>query len=199
MAKVGGRVAWIAWPAMLGCVAVIVVLLALAVPGIPGTVDFVGSTLRAATAAQAEETDTTVAEPPKECRELYPDRLWVDLTWTPTARLSPDASAPDADAALVTALGPAVRFSCVWTTEDGRSIRSTLSTVAAGSAPIAQAALSALGASCTMDGDRMHCERVAGEVTRIDDIQGDTWLSSTLTGWLPEQYGAQTASTAFPR
>jgi hypothetical protein len=200
MVKVGGRVSWIAWPAMLGCVAVIVVLFVLAIPGIPGAIDFVGSTLRASTSAPVADGDESApAEAPRECRELYPDRLWVDLTWTPSARLSPDTSVPAVDPALVTALSPAVRFTCTWRTDDGRTIQSTLADVAAGSAPIAQAALSASGASCTVEGDRMHCEHESDGVTRIDDIQGELWLSSTLTQWTPDDYAAQTAAQAFGR
>ena len=40
--------------------------------------------------------------------------------------------------------------------------------------------------------------REFGNVTRIDDIQGGVWLSSTLTDWSPQDYAALTARHAFP-
>lgn len=199
MAKVGGRSPWIAWPAALVCAGVIGVLVVLAVPGIPGAVDFVGATLRGATSAPV--ADGAAAAPDQEatdCRSLYPDRLWAELTWTPDVLLSQDAAAPATATTLVAALTPQVRFSCGWRTDDGRSIRTTLAGVGGDAAPVAQAALSAEGFACAAEGAHVHCARTTDDVTEIHDLRGDIWLSSVLTGWSPTDYGELTASRAFP-
>jgi hypothetical protein len=202
MARGDGRVAWIAVPAMLACAGVVGALLWLAAPGIPGAVDFIGSTLRGATSAPSADGedaagDGAAAEPVTDCRGLYPDRLWADLTWTPDVLLSPSTDAPATATSLVTALAPQVRITCTWNVADGRSIRSTVADVGDGAAAIAQAALTAEGFACGLEGERLHCERTTGETTEIHDVQGAVWLSSVLTGWLPDDYGAQTASRAF--
>lgn len=187
-----------AWPAALVCVGVIVALLWLALPGIPGAVDFVGSTLRGATAASAADeavADDAAAEPVTDCRSLYPDRLWAELTWTPDVLLSPSTDAPSST--LTAALAPRVRITCTWRVGDGRSIRSTVADVDEGAVAVAQAALTAEGFACTTEGERLHCERTSGDVVELHDLQGTVWLSSVLTAWEPDDYGAQTASRAF--
>ncbi|GAA2081105.1 hypothetical protein GCM10009758_30510 [Microbacterium hatanonis] len=199
MAKVGGRSAWIAWPALLFCAAVVLVLLWLAAPGVPGAISFVGDTLRSATTATAASAPDEADEAATDCRTLYPDRLWAELTWTPEVLLSQNGAAPAATTTLAQALAPTVRFTCTWTTEDGRSASTTLADVAAGSGPIASATLASEGFSCAEDGERLHCERTAGDVVEMHDLQGTAWLSTVLTNWQPEDYGAQTAARAFPR
>ena len=199
MAKVGGRSAWIAWPALLFCAAVVLVLLWLAAPGVPGAISFVGDTLRSATTATAASAPDEADEAATDCRTLYPDRLWAELTWTPEVLLSQNGAAPAATTTLAQALAPTVRFTCTWTTEDGRSASTTLADVAAGSGPIASATLASEGFSCAEDGERLHCERTAGDVVEMHDLQGTAWLSTVLTNWQPEDYGGQTAARAFPR
>ena len=199
MAKVGGRSAWIAWPALLFCAAVVLVLLWLAAPGVPGAISFVGDTLRSATTATAASAPDEADEAATDCRTLYPDRLWAELTWTPEVLLSQNGAAPAATTTLAQALAPTVRFTCTWTTEDGRSASTTLADVAAGSGPIASATLASEGFSCAEGGERLHCERTAGDVVEMHDLQGTAWLSTVLTNWQPEDYGPQTAARAFPR
>jgi hypothetical protein len=200
VAKVGGRSAWIAVPAGVFCIAVIGVLVWLAAPGIPPAVSFIGDTLRDATSAplaDGEGADGEAAEPATDCRSLYPDRLWAELTWTPEVLLSQTMAAPATTTTLTQALTPTVRFTCTWNTEDGRAVSSTLADIPAGASAVAQAALSSEGFTCSAESDSVHCERASGDVTEIHDVRGAVWLSSVLTTWLPEDYAVQTASRAF--
>ena len=201
MAKVGGRSAWIAWPAALLCVAVIGALLWLATPGVPAAVSFIGDTLRAATSPPSADGDEAQAaadaQPATDCRSLYPDPLWAELVWTPQVLLSQSASAPATSTTLAQALAPSVTFTCTWKTDDGRSISSTVAQVADGSAAVAQAALTSEGFSCALQGERVHCERAAGDVTEVHDLRGTGWLSSVLASWSPVDYAVLTASRVF--
>ncbi|MFG6446306.1 hypothetical protein ACFXP7_13415 [Microbacterium sp. P06] len=197
MAKVGGRSAWIAWPAMLFCAAVVGVLVWLALPGVPGAITFVGETLRSATTDASASAPDEPADPATDCRSLYPDRLWAEMTWTPEVLLSQNAAPPASTTTLAQALAPTVRFTCTWTTEDGRIASTTLADVRGGSEAVAQAALVAEGFSCDTRDERVHCERSAGDVTELHDLRGTAWLSTVLTRWMPEDYGSQTAERAF--
>lgn len=202
VAKIGGRSAWLAWPAGLVCLGVVLTLVVMAAPGVPAAVDFVGSTLRGGTAARAAEAAEAerrerIGEAATDCRSLYPDRLWAELTWTPEVLLSQNGDAPAVDESLLAALTPAVRFTCAWRLEDGRSIRSTVSTVPDGGASIAQAALSAVGFGCSVEGERVHCERSADGVTEVHDLQGETWLATVMDRWTSDDYAADTYARAF--
>lgn len=200
MARRDGRVSWIAVPAMTICIAVLGALVWLAVPGLPGAIDFIGSTLRAAPAPTSDDDPVTAtAAPVSDCRSLYPDRLWTELTWTPDVLLRPSADPPSASPALVTALAPRVRITCSWRVGEQRSIRSTVADVDAGAAAIAQATLTAEGFACAAEDGGVHCERAADGVTEVNDLADGVWLSSTLTRWEPEDYAAQTAARAFVR
>jgi hypothetical protein len=184
---------------MLICVGVIGVLLVLAIPGVPAAVEFIGSTLRGASASTSADSEAAAAdaEPATDCRSLYPDRLWSELTWTPEVLLSQGAAAPATTTSLVGALTPTVRFSCIWKTEDGRSIATTVAAVSGAAAAVAQAALSADGFACAVEGDLVHCERERDGVTEIHDLRGETWVASTLTGWVPDDYATLVAGRAF--
>jgi hypothetical protein len=197
---VGGRSGWIAWPVAVICIAVIAALFWLAAPGVPGAISFVGDTLRGATSAPTADGGGAAGadEPATDCRSLYPDRLWAELTWTPEALLDQDTDPPATTTTLGQALAPSVVFTCTWTVEDGRSVSTTLAEVGEGSDAVAQAALTTEGFSCRPEGDRLHCERASGGVTEIHDLRGTQWLSSVLTNWLPEDFAAQTASRVFP-
>jgi hypothetical protein len=200
MARVSGRSLWIAWPAGVICAAVVGALLWLAAPGVPGAIDFIGNTLRTATSApvaDGEAEDVPVADPATDCRGLYPDRLWAELTWTPEALLSQSTAPPASASSLFTALSPEVRLTCSWRADGGRSVSTTVATVAADAASVVQAALTAEGFTCAVDGAAVHCERTQGSVAEVHDLRGDVWVSSVLTDWLPEDYAAQVASRAF--
>lgn len=199
MAKVSGRVSWIAWPAMLGCLVVIGALVWLAVPGVPGAITFIGNTLRGATSPPAADSaNGAPAEPATDCRSLYPDRLWSALTWTPEVLLSENRDAPATATTLPTALSAEVRFTCTWRADDGRSIQTSVSGVSGDASVVAAAALTADGFACADDGHHVHCERTRDTVTEQHDLRGDTWVSSVLTAWTPEDYGSQVVSRAFP-
>jgi hypothetical protein len=201
VARTGGRNSWIAWPAGLLCAAVVVALTWLAQPMFPVTIAWAGEMLRAATTPR-----TAVVAPPPiasialapgqiDCRGLYPDSLWAELTWTPDVLLSQDMAAPaTAVTALTDALAPSVRISCHWHTEDGRSIVSTLAGVAADVGPIADAALRGQGFTCADEGGTLVCTRTAGTVVEEHALRDGLWLSSVETGWHPDAFGTRLAA-----
>lgn len=200
MARVSGRSLWIAWPIGAICAGVVGALVWLAAPGVPGAIDFVGTTLRGATSAPvAEGADAaaTPADPMSDCRGLYPDRLWAELTWTPEVLLSQNTAPPESGSTLAAALAPTVRLTCTWRVDDARRVSTTVASVAGGSGPVAQAALSAEGFACALEEAAVHCERTQGAVVEVHDLRGDVWLSSVLTGWAPERYAEQVAAQVF--
>ncbi|MCR2763217.1 hypothetical protein NQ152_06785 [Microbacterium sp. zg.B48] len=200
MARTGGRNSWIAWPAGLLCAAVVVALAWLAHPMLPVAVTWTGDMLRASTsqpaAAPVSESVATraIADADIDCRALYSDRLWAELTWTPSALLSQSTAAPaTAVTALTDALAPAVRVSCSWRTDDGRSIVSTLAGVGADAAAIAQPALRGQGFACTDEG-ALVCSRTSGDVVEEHTLRDGLWLSSVENAWHLEAYGARLAA-----
>jgi len=198
LARTGGRNAWIAWPAGLLCAAVVGTLAWLAQPMLPVSVAWVGDMLRAASTPPkilpVTESVATRALAPGDidCRALYPDRLWAELTWTPDVLLSQDAAPPaTAVTTLTDALTPSVRISCHWRTDDGHTIVSTLAGVASDAGPIADASLRGQGFACVTGADAVVCTRTAGDVLEEHTIRGGLWLSSVERGWHPEEYGAR--------
>jgi hypothetical protein len=195
LARIGGRNSWIAWPAGLLCAAVVGTLAWLAQPMLPVSVAWVGDMLRAASTpppvAPVAESVATLAIAPGDidCRALYPDSLWAELTWTPNVLLSQDA-APSATAitSLTDALAPSVRLSCHWRA-DGGTIVSTLAGVAADAGPIADASLRGQGFTCVSDADAVTCTRTSGDVVEEQTIRGGLWLSSVERAWHPDAYG----------
>lgn len=201
MARTGGRNSWIAWPAGLLCAAVVAALAWLAQPMLPVSVAWMGDMLRATTtpplAAPAGESLATLATQPGDidCRALYPDSLWAELTWTPEVLLSQGDSAPaTAVTALNDALAPTVRITCHWRTEGGRSISSTLAVVAGDAGMIADAALRGQGFACATDAAAVVCARTVGDVVEEHTIRGGLWLSSVETAWHPDAYGTRLAT-----
>ena len=201
MARVGGRNSWLAWPAGIFCAAVVGTLAWLAQPMLPVSVTWVGDTLRAATTpvppVPVVESVATRAIAPGDidCRALYPDRLWAELTWTPDVLLSQDSAPPPTEVTTLTdALAPSVRLSCHWRTDDGRTIVSTLAGVAADAGPIADASLRGQGFTCATDADALVCTRTSGDVIEEQTIRGGLWLSSVERAWHPDAYGARLAA-----
>lgn len=197
MARIGGRSAWIAWPAALLCVGVVGALGWLALPMVPVSVAWAGDMLRAATTPQppepAAETLATriAAAEPVDCRALYPDRLWAELTWTPDVLLSQSLAPPAGeDTSLIDALAPAVNLSCHWRVPDGRWISSTLASVAPDAAPIAEAALRGQGYSCATDAGALVCARTTGGLLEEHTLRDGLWLASAESDWQPEGYAA---------
>ena len=165
---------------------------------LPVSVAWVGDMLRAASTPPkilpvAESVATRALAPGDiDCRALYPDRLWAELTWTPDVLLSQDAAPPaTAVTTLTDALTPSVRISCHWRTDDGRTIVSTLAGVASDAGQIADASLRSQGFACASDADAVVCTRTAGNVLEEHTIRGGLWLSSVERAWHPEAYGAR--------
>ncbi|MDQ1123367.1 hypothetical protein [Microbacterium trichothecenolyticum] len=196
MARIGGRSLWLAWPAGLLCAAAVTALGVLAAPGVPIAVTFVGDTLRAAsthTAAVAADP----AEPASDCRHLYSQSLWSSLVWSPEALLWQRRTAALSTPEAVAAASPTVVVTCHWRGPGGRFVETTVSTVAPEGAAAVRTTLTAQGFACETDADATHCERQTGDVVEVHDLRGDRWVSSTLSGWMPEGYAAVVASHAF--
>ncbi|HYJ50770.1 MAG TPA: hypothetical protein VEX12_12730 [Microbacterium sp.] len=201
LARTGGRNSWIAWPAGLLCAAVVAVLAWLAQPMLPVSVAWMGDMLRATTsqpvAAPATEAPASraIASGELDCRALYPDDLWAEITWTPEVLLSQDAAPPPTViTALTDALAPSVRISCHWQAGDGRTIESTLSRVAGDAGAIAESSLRGQGFDCASDSDAVVCTRTAADVLEEHTLRGGLWLSSVERGWHPEFYGTRLAA-----
>ena len=201
MARTGGRNLWLAWPAGLLCAAVVVALAWLAQPMLPVAVTWVGDMLRATTsepvAAPASETPASRAIAPGDldCRALYPDDLWAELTWTPDVLLSQDTAPPaTAITALTDALAPSVRISCHWRAGDGRTIESTLAGVGGDAGAIAEASLRGQGFACLADDGSLVCSRTAADVREEHTVRAGLWLSSVERAWQPDDYGARLAA-----
>lgn len=195
MARIGGRSTWIAVPAGLACAGVVGALVWLALPMGPAVVQWTGDTLRSAT-EQLRATDQagSGAAPvigAADCRELYPDALWAELTLRADARLSQDASPPaTAATSVVDAIAPAVRMTCAWRSDAGE-ISTTLATIDEADAGLVESALLAQGFACAEAADVVSCARTQGLVREEHAIAGEVWLSSVESGWQPEGYGEQ--------
>jgi hypothetical protein len=201
VARTGGRNSWIAWPVGVLCAAVVGALAWLAQPMLPVSIAWMGDMLRATTtppvaAPVAETLATRAAEPGDiDCRALYPDSLWAELTWTPNVLLAQGDAAPaTAVTALTDALVPTVRITCTWRADGGRAITSTLATVAPDAGPIADASLRGEGFACTSDAEAVACTRTSGDILEEHTIRGGLWLSSVESAWHPEAYGARLAT-----
>jgi len=200
MARIGGRSTWLAVPAGLLCVGVVAGLVWLALPMVPVSVTWVGDTLRAATLPPEAPPETaTPAEVAVagslDCRQLYPDGLWAELSWHGGALLSQTAGPPaTAVTSLAEALAPTSRVTCTWRLEEGGAIVTTLAAVAVDAAAIADAALRGQGFECTTEGEALRCQRVHGQVVEEHAVRGGLWLSSMESTWHPEEYGARVAA-----
>ncbi|GAA3774639.1 hypothetical protein GCM10022240_28040 [Microbacterium kribbense] len=190
-----GRRGWIAWPVGLICLGVVGGLVWLAAPGVPAATQFVGDLLRsgsaqspsdAADSGSAETIGTALTD---DCRSLYPDGLWVQLSWQPHVVLDQSQDGPVTTAVSVRdALRPDVQMTCTWRQRDGSMIRTTLAKVDAATAPIARAGLASQGFDCTASGDGIRCAKTTAGTREEDVIRGRVWLSTTETGWHPEHY-----------
>ncbi len=201
MARIGGRSLWLAWPVGLFCVAAVGALGVLAAPGVPVAVAFIGDTLRAASGASAPSAE----EPPTpaaECRDLYSQPMWSSLVWSPDALLSQRRTAPSSTPEAVAAAAPSTVVTCHWRGPDGHFLETTVSTVSEEGAAAVAATLVAQGFACETSPDGTgtsvtHCARTTGDVAEVHDLRGDRWVSSTLSGWMPDDYAAVVASHAF--
>ncbi|MDW4573849.1 hypothetical protein R8Z57_13795 [Microbacterium sp. M3] len=195
MARIGGRNSWIAVPAGLVCAGVVGALVWLALPMVPVTVAWVGDTLRSATAPQPGVTaaptpaQAAVEGAPVDCRTIYPDDLWNELTWQPGSLLNQSAAPPATSAtSFRDAAAPDVIVTCTWLSDAG-GIVSTLSKVAGDASSIAEAALSGEGFACAAADGGLVCTRTVGAVREDHTFREGLWLASVETDWQPEDFG----------
>ena len=203
MSRIGGRNAWIAVPAGMLCAAVVGALVWLSLPMLPVTVAWIGDTLRSATAPQPSATprqtpaQTAAQGGAIDCRTLYSDDLWNELTWREGSLLNQSTAAPATTAAaFADAAAPDVLVTCTWRFDAG-GIVTTLSKVDADAATIAEAALAGDGFSCrTADGATV-CDRTRGAVREEHTLRDGLWLVSVETQWHPEDFGARLDRTVW--
>ena len=204
MARLGGRNSWIAVPAGLACAAIVAGLVWLSMPMVPVTVAWAGDMLRNATAPRAEPTpgDTPARRAATggalDCRAIYSDALWNELTWTGRTLLdqSFDPSAT-AVVSLTEVLAPQVRLTCAWTTDDRGSVVSTLAVIAADGPGLAEAALRGQGFSCSTGDHGLHCARSEGSTLETHVLRDGLWLSSVERTWHPDDYAARLEREVF--
>ncbi|MFB7884706.1 hypothetical protein [Microbacterium sp. NPDC056057] len=203
MARIGGRNSWIAVPAGMLCAAVVASLVWLALPMVPVAVAWVGDTLRSATAPRPEATP--VQTPARiaadggaiDCRTLYSDDLWNELTWREGSLLNQSTAAPaTAAAAFADAAAPDVLVTCTWRFDSG-GIVTTLSKVDADAATIAEAALAGDGFSCRTADAATVCDRTRGAVLEEHTLRDGLWLVSVETAWHPDDYGPRLDHTVW--
>lgn len=197
MARVGGRNPWIAVPAGLICAVIVGALVWLSIPMVPVTAAWMGDTLRRVTTPQPSAApEQTPAQQAIEgdavdCRTLYPDDLWNELTWRAGSLLNQRADPPATEAAsFADAVSPEVLVSCHWRFASG-SISTTLSRVGEDAAAIAQAAFAGQGFSCRTDDAALACTRTHGGVREEHTLRDGLWLASAETSWHPEDYGTR--------
>lgn len=198
MARIGGRNAWLAWPAGVLCAAVVVALAWLSQPILPASAAWIGQMFYSAThippAATPPPTVASVAGD-IDCRALYPDNLWAELTWTPHVLLSQSAAAPVTTVTgLTDALAPTVRVTCQWRADGAKLIVSTLAQVSMDAVPVAEVALRGQGFACTVESGVLSCERTQGDVVEEHVVRDGLWLSSVETAWHPDAFGARLAA-----
>lgn len=203
MARIGGRNIGMAWVAGIVCAAVVAVLVVLAVPAIPGAVAMVGDLLRQRDAvpsfAQKSATAGASTSTP-ECRALYTDALWSQLTQRAGGDPKQDASGPATSAAsLTTALAPRVRVTCSFAGTSTGRIVTTVAEVSADAASVARATLEVAGFSCAGFGDGVRCTRTAAALVEEDAVRGGLWVSTTYDGWRPEGYLDRIAPQIWPQ
>ena len=195
MARIGGRNRWFAVPAGIVCAAVVGALVWLALPMVPATITWAGDTLRRATTAQPAPTPTpsiaqqAVAGQSVDCRSMYSDDLWNELTWRAGSLLDQTATAPATEAtSFADAVSPQVVVTCDWRFASG-GIVTTLSRVDADAGAIAEAALAGAGFACRSENTAVVCTRDRGSVREEHTIRDGLWLASSETDWHPEDYG----------
>jgi hypothetical protein len=202
VARVGGRNSFMTWVVGVGCAAVIGVLLVLAVPAIPAAVSLVGDTLRGAgtvpSFAQGGTVHTGETNAP-ECRALYTDALWSQLTQRAGGDPVQDTAPPATSATtLAAALAPSVRVTCGFTGVNAGRIVTTVSDVASDAASVARATLEVSGFACNDYADGVRCTRDDAGVLEEDVVRGGVWITTTFEGWRPDRYVERMAQQLWP-
>lgn len=204
MARVGGRNSLIAVPAGLACAAIVAGLVWLSLPMVPVSLAWAGDMLRNATAPEPvpSPVDTpasrAVAGAELDCRALYSDGLWNELTWGRRGILDQSFEPPaTAVPSLVDVLAPEVRLTCVWTAADGGTIATTLAAVPADAPGIAEAALRGQGFACEVSDAVLRCTRTDGDSGEAHVLRDGLWLSSVERTWHPDGYAVRLERQVF--
>lgn len=189
MARIGGRNVVFAWIVGVICAGVIGALAILTVPLVTTGMGLLGESGGGGGAAAADG--------PQECRDLYPEALWVTLQYSAGAQLEQTSDAPVSTAvALVGALAPEVRFTCTWTSDAG-SISTTVGSVGTDAGSIAASALPAQGFACDERGVRTLCSRTDGDLVETIEAGEGHWVSTSQSAWHPEQYASRVGNAVF--
>jgi hypothetical protein len=195
LARIGGRSSWIAVPAGMVCTAIVAVLIWLSLPMVPVTIAWAGDTMRRATAPRvaAPQTDTPAlrigAGDTMDCRSIYTDSLWNELTWQGKAVLDQSFDPPaTAVTTLTEVLAPDVRLTCAWRIDGAPVIVTTLAVVAADAPALTEAALLGQGFTCGIADGALRCSRVLDGVTEVQVVRDGLWMSSVESGWRPERF-----------
>ncbi|KHK99535.1 hypothetical protein LK09_02610 [Microbacterium mangrovi] len=210
---IGGRRWWLAWPVGILCVAAVAGMVYVAAPAVPWAVGFTLGVLEQGARTPAEPLPTPVpiesigTALTDDCVSLYPSRLWLELALDPHTVLSQDMSAPAVE--LMQAMAPwhpSVRMTCGWRSATGGTVRSSLvDLTASGTADATRTAIAAAltqrGFGCRVtrpDASLLTCTRRSGQVTDTAVVHGQTWLSTTETGWHPAAYTAALVQRLWP-
>ena len=198
MARIGGRNSWIAVPAGMVCTAIVVALVWLALPMVPPSVAWAGDTLRRATAPEVavEPTHTPslriLAGESLDCRSIYTDSLWNELTWQGTALLDQSFDPPaTAVTTLTEVLAPDVRLTCSWQIDGASAMVTTLALVGDDAPALAEAALLGQGFACSAEDGAVRCSRELDGVAEAQVVREGLWMSSVERGWHPEDFSAR--------
>lgn len=204
MARVSGRNSWIAVPAGLVCVAIVAALVWLSLPMVPVTVAWTGEMLRNATSPKPAPSagDTAarraLAGDGLDCRTLYSNSLWNEMSWQGRTILEQGFDPPPTEvASLGEVMVPQVRVSCAWTDREGRMVASTLSAVAPEAAGLGEAALRGQGFACAAGAGVVRCTRTQGDVVESHVLRDGLWLASAEHAWHPDDYGARIERSVF--
>lgn len=202
MARIGGRNSFMAWVVGLGCAAVVTGLVALAVPAIPTGIQLIGDTLRggaSAPQAAAERVSVERETTTPECRALYTEALWAQLTQRvggdPVQDLTPPVTVASG---LATALAPAVRVTCAFTAPNAGAIVTSVSDVAGDAADVAEATLLAAGFDCIGFGDGIRCTASTDAGVEEQIVRDGVWVATTYQGWRPDHYVERMAQQVWP-
>lgn len=200
MARVPGRDNRIAIPFLVLCLGVVGMLVWLAIPGLPMLVGWAGGTAGGAVAALSTTATPhavvadTVDIAAADCRELYPDDLWNELTWTADVVLTQSIAPPaTALADLTAALAPSNARTCVWRNGDAGTVVTTFATVSADALGLAEAALRGQGFACETAEGALSCTADTAAGGEHQMLKGTLWVTTVDSSWYPEEYDARLA------
>lgn len=201
MARVPGRDNRIAIPVTVLSLAVVGALVWFAVPAMPLVMTWArGAAGNAATMLAATPTPHAVVADgldlaETDCRELYPNELWNELTWTSDAILSQSTAGPaTAMTDLVAVLAPTAARTCTWIDSGGQTVVTTFATVAPDAGAMAEAALRGQGFGCTTTDGTISCAGETDAGQEHQAVRGSLWVTTVSAAWYPEDYDERIAT-----